>query len=58
MLPNTAELTLAPCLPPSCGINAIANPPLNDEPGAIITFPGTSRAGEPGRATPPKRIVG
>jgi len=36
VLPEFAERALTP---PSFGICSIANPHLNDEPGAIIAFP-------------------
>ncbi|MGD9164431.1 MAG: hypothetical protein PVF13_06680, partial [Chromatiales bacterium] len=47
--PTYAERALAPVSPSSCGIcsiinslaiDSIANPHLNDDPGAIIAFPG------------------
>ncbi len=49
VLPYNAERALAPLSPSTCGIFSIANSPaigsienphLNDEPGAIIAFPG------------------
>jgi hypothetical protein len=39
MYPTHAEHALAPVSPPSCGIDSIANPHLNDDPDAIIAFP-------------------